>query len=102
MTAYGHPVVIVTGDKDMSQLVSEWVNVFDLRRDNGSMKPLYAQSSACRRSRFPIFSRCTAIISTTFRVLWAWEKKPRNRFCRYGRNRSDATDVVLDLKFRSL
>jgi 5'-3' exonuclease len=34
MSALGHPVVIVTGDKDMSQLVSKNVLVYDIARGN--------------------------------------------------------------------
>src|SRR5262249_35056906 len=30
MAAAGHPVVVVTGDKDMSQLVTDWVHVYDI------------------------------------------------------------------------
>jgi DNA polymerase-1 len=34
MSALGHPVVVVTGDKDMSQLVSENVQVYDIAKEN--------------------------------------------------------------------
>lgn len=34
MSAEGHPVVIVTGDKDMSQLVCENVRVYDIAKEN--------------------------------------------------------------------
>jgi 5'-3' exonuclease len=34
MSALGHPVVIVTGDKDMSQLVCENVRVYDMAREH--------------------------------------------------------------------
>ena len=34
MSAFGHPVVIVTGDKDMSQLVSSNVRVYDMAREH--------------------------------------------------------------------
>jgi DNA polymerase-1 len=34
MTALGHPVVIVTGDKDMSQLVSDNVQIYDMAKQN--------------------------------------------------------------------
>jgi DNA polymerase I len=34
MSALGHPVVIVTGDKDMSQLVTENVRVYDMAREH--------------------------------------------------------------------
>jgi DNA polymerase-1 len=33
MSALGHPVVVVTGDKDMSQLVSEYVRVYDIAKE---------------------------------------------------------------------
>jgi DNA polymerase I len=32
MSALGHPVIVVTGDKDMSQLVCEKVNVYDIAK----------------------------------------------------------------------
>ncbi len=34
MAALGHPVVVVTGDKDMSQLVSEYVRVYDIAKEH--------------------------------------------------------------------
>ena len=34
MTAEGHPVIIVTGDKDMSQLVCENIRVYDIAKEN--------------------------------------------------------------------
>jgi DNA polymerase-1 len=34
MTALGHPVVIVTGDKDMSQLVCDNVQIYDMAKEN--------------------------------------------------------------------
>jgi DNA polymerase I len=34
MSALGHPVVVVTGDKDMSQLVSENVRVYDIGKEH--------------------------------------------------------------------
>src|SRR5262245_20708026 len=34
MSSLGHPVVIVTGDKDMSQLVSQSVHVYDIAREH--------------------------------------------------------------------
>jgi len=34
MSALGHPVVVVTGDKDMSQLVSDAVRVYDLGKEH--------------------------------------------------------------------
>jgi DNA polymerase-1 len=34
MSALGHPVVVVTGDKDMSQLVSEHVQVYDIAKEH--------------------------------------------------------------------
>jgi DNA polymerase-1 len=34
MSEEGHPVVVVTGDKDMSQLVSERVHVYDLAKEH--------------------------------------------------------------------
>ena len=34
MSALGHAVVVVTGDKDMSQLVSENVRVYDIARES--------------------------------------------------------------------
>ena len=34
MSALGHPVVVVTGDKDMSQLVSENVHVYDIAKEH--------------------------------------------------------------------
>ena len=34
MSALGHPVVVVTGDKDMSQLVSQSVQVYDIAKEN--------------------------------------------------------------------
>ena len=34
MSALGHPVVIVTGDKDMSQLVCDSVQIYDLAKEN--------------------------------------------------------------------
>jgi DNA polymerase I len=34
MAALGHPVVIVTGDKDMSQLVAENVQIYDMAKEN--------------------------------------------------------------------
>jgi DNA polymerase I len=34
MSALGHPVVIVTGDKDMSQLVCDTVQVYDMAKDS--------------------------------------------------------------------
>ncbi|HEY2384115.1 MAG TPA: 5'-3' exonuclease H3TH domain-containing protein [Terriglobia bacterium] len=34
MSGEGHPVVVVTGDKDMSQLVSETVCVYDMAKEN--------------------------------------------------------------------
>lgn len=34
MSALGHPVVVVTGDKDMSQLVSDNVHVYDIAKEH--------------------------------------------------------------------
>ena len=34
MSSLGHPVVIVTGDKDMSQLVCDTVQVYDIAKEN--------------------------------------------------------------------
>ena len=34
MVALGHPVVIVTGDKDMSQLVGDSVQIYDMAKEN--------------------------------------------------------------------
>lgn len=34
MSAEGHPVVVVTGDKDMSQLVCENIRVYDMAKEN--------------------------------------------------------------------
>ena len=34
MSEAGHPVIIVTGDKDMSQLVCENVRIYDMAKDN--------------------------------------------------------------------
>jgi DNA polymerase-1 len=34
MTALGHPVIIVTGDKDMSQLVCDNVQIYDMAKEN--------------------------------------------------------------------
>ena len=34
MSALGHPVVIVTGDKDMSQLVCDTVQIYDMAKEN--------------------------------------------------------------------
>lgn len=34
MSALGHPVVVVTGDKDMSQLVSDSVHVYDIAKEH--------------------------------------------------------------------
>jgi DNA polymerase-1 len=34
MAAWGHPVVIVTGDKDMSQLVCENVQIYDMAKES--------------------------------------------------------------------
>src|SRR4051812_23571128 len=34
MSALGHPVVVVSGDKDMSQLVCDNVQVYDMAKDN--------------------------------------------------------------------
>jgi DNA polymerase-1 len=34
MSAFGHPVVVVTGDKDMSQLVNESVRIYDIAKEH--------------------------------------------------------------------
>ena len=34
MNAEGHPIIIVTGDKDMSQLVCESIRVYDIAKEN--------------------------------------------------------------------
>jgi len=34
MVAVGHPVVIVTGDKDMSQLVADNIQIYDMAKEN--------------------------------------------------------------------
>lgn len=47
MSAAGHPVVIVTGDKDMSQLVSQTVSVYDMAKE-------YWFDEAAVRERFGV------------------------------------------------
>ena len=84
MSAAGHPVVVVTGDKDMSQLVCDGVRVYDMAKEHWLDEAAVREKfGVCPGPDSRTCSPCTAIMSTTFPVLWVLGKKPRGRSYRF-------------------
>ena len=81
----GHPAVIVTGDKDMSQLVCEGIRVYDIAREVWLDEAGVREKFGVPRCRFRICWRCTETPSTTFPAFRELVQRRRSSFFRSAR-----------------